>query len=77
MTKTTLHIATINIQSVLSEQRKELLNNFCVNNLIDVIGLQEVRFSDKGSFSAHYEQGCVRSMIDCSRSRSRSSITDR
>lgn len=49
-----LKIASLNITRILLDQRKLLLTQFCISNDFDVVGLQEVRFSDPEPFLPFY-----------------------
>jgi exonuclease III len=54
MTNKPLKIASININRILLDSRKKLLLNYCLDQNLDVVGLQEVRFQDGEIFKPNY-----------------------
>lgn len=54
MTNKQLKIASININRILLDSRKKLLLNYCLDQNLDVVGLQEVRFQDGEMFEPNY-----------------------
>lgn len=50
----TIKIASVNISGVGSEERRQLLLNFCTDNRYDIVGLQEVSFSSCQILEAQY-----------------------
>lgn len=49
-----LRVASINISSVSSIDRRRLLLQFCLDGKLDVVGLQEVTFHECDILGTHY-----------------------
>ena len=49
-----LRVASINISSIRSFERRRLLLQFCLDGRLDVIGLQEVTFHECSVLRSHY-----------------------